>query len=194
MATQKTVQDIILDFLNNNTPWFMPIFSYLKGQVSSATPLGIATYMIYSNSPLPSPPVELYVLFAYTEGASILGITGIGIGITTIFVTLYYIIGYIFGKGIIEKITRKPFRYSKLLDRLSVIIVFITYLLPIPLPSTIIMLTFGAYRTSFRKLIVAVAIATAVRFLTVIFLYKYYGPLIEGYVPLTSYLKSFKLF
>lgn len=183
---QSFVQEPVLDFLNQNIPWSIPLFTFIKDNVLSGTLVGLLIFLVFVNIPiLPSPPAEAYIIFSFTKGANIFGIILITILIYLAFGLIYYIIGRFFGQRVLEKIFKKPVAVNPFLERFIGPIIFFTYLLPIPLPislSSIVVLVAGFYKTQLNKVIAAVVMGTLFRVLLVIALYYLYSPIIDNYL------------
>lgn len=186
------VQETILDFLNQNIPWSIPAFNYIKIQVLSGSLIGLFLYLMFTNIPLlPGLPAEAFVIFSYLKGTGIVGIVFIAAIVYAFFAAVYYFVGRFFGKKILEKMLRIKLKYSPTLDRFSGTLLFFIYLLPIPLPipiGTVLVMLFGFYRTKFSRIIAAVGFSTAIRFLLMILLYKY-TPINSYFEPVEQLLK-----
>ena len=183
---QKSIQEPVLKFLSNNIPWSLPTFTFIKDNVSSGNLIGLILYLLFVNIPLlPSPPAEAYVLFSFLKGANIFGIIFITVAISMLFALVYYFIGRLFGQRILEKIFKKPVGHISLLERFMGPLIFLVYMLPIPLPipaGTILVLSAGSYKTDIRKVMAAVGMGTLFRILIIIALYYLYTPLIKPYL------------
>ena len=190
---QKSIQDPVLKFLNENIPWPIPLFTFVKDNLSSGTLIGLFLFLMFANIPLlPSPPVEAYAIFALSKETNIFGILFITVLVYMLFAVIYYFIGRFYGQKILEKVLRRKIGHIKLLDRFIGPLIFFAYLLPLPLPipiPTILVLVAGFYKTDFRKVIAAVAMGTLFRFLIIIILYHFFTPLIEPYLSPLRLLK-----
>ncbi len=167
----KTKQEILgyVEQLATN----LPFYAFLKEEVLGGTWKGLVAFVAFSNIPiLPNPPVEPYIIFVYTKGVDPFIIVLTIACLTVITSTLSYLFGYLFGPSLIEKITGKPFTFSERMDFLSAPVTFITHMLPIP---NIFPFIFGAYHSHYRNFIIAVFLATAIRFAAVLFIFQTYG-------------------
>lgn len=191
---QKSIQEPVLNFLNSNIPWSIPLFTFVKDNLSSGTLIGLFLFLVFANIPLlPSPPAEAYAIFAFSKGTNIFGILFLTVLVYMLFAVIYYFIGRFYGQKILEKLLRREIGHIKLLDRFIGPLVFFAYLLPLPLPipvTTILVLVGGFYKTDFRKVMAAVAMGTLLRFILIMTLYHFYTPVIEPYL---SPLKLFKV-
>lgn len=183
---QSFVQEPVLNFLNQNIPWSIPLFTFVKGNILSGSLVGLLIFLVFVNIPvLPSPPAEAYIIFSFSKGANIFGIIFITILVYLTFGLVYYLIGRLFGQQVLEKIFKKPITVIPFLERFIGPIIFFTYLLPIPLPislSSIVVLVAGFYKTDLSKVIAAVAMGTLFRVLIIIALYYFYTPFIDPYL------------
>lgn len=185
---QKFIQEPVLKFLNDNIPWSLPAFTFIKDNVSSGNLIGLILYLVFVNIPLlPSPPAEAYILFSFLKGAHIFGIIFITVAIYMIFALIYYFIGRFFGQRVLEKIFKKPVGHISLLERFIGPLIFLVYMLPIPLPipaGTILVLFAGFYKTDIRKVMAAVGMGTVFRILIILALYYLYRPLLQPYLSI----------
>lgn len=183
---QKFVQEPALNFIKQNIPWSISIFSYIKDSVISGSLIGLFLYLIFASIPvLPSPPAEAYIVFALSTGTNIFVI----LFLTTLFhvflATIYYFLGILFGKKILESMLKREVKHIPFIDRFIVPVTFFAYLLPIPLPipvTTVLVLLTGFYRTEFIRVVVAVGFGTLLRILGIIVLYYLYSPAIDPYL------------
>lgn len=190
---QKSIQEPILNFLNTDIPWFIPLFTFVKDNISSGTLIGLFLFLVFANIPiLPSPPAEAYAIFAFSEGTNIFGILFLTVLVYMLFATVYYFIGRFYGQKILEKLLRRPVGHIQLLDRFMGPLMFFAYLLPLPFPipiPTILVLVAGFYKTEFSKVMAAVAIGTLLRFIAIVVLYHFFTPVIEPYLYPLKLLK-----
>jgi len=190
---QKFIQEPVLKFLNENISWSIPLFTFVKDNVSSGTLIGLILFLMFVSVPLlPSPPAEAYVIFAFSKGTNIFGILFVTVLVYMLFAFIYYFIGRFYGHKILEKLLKRQIGHIPILDRYMGPLVFFAYLVPIPLPisvSTILILIAGFYKTEFSKVMAAVAMGTLFRFLIIIILYHFFTPAIEPYLSPLRLLK-----
>ncbi len=183
---QSFVQEPVLNFLNQNIPWSIPLFTFVKDNILSGSLVGLLIFLVFVNIPvIPSPPAEAYIIFSFSKGANIFGIIFITILVYLLFGLVYYLVGRFFGHRVLEKIFKKPVTIIPFLERFIGPIIFFTYLLPIPLPvslPSIAVLVAGFYKTNLSKVIAAVAMGTLFRILIIIALYYFYTPVIDTYL------------
>lgn len=184
------VQDPLVNFLEQKVPWSVSTFNFVKNNVVDGSLMGLLMVLMFVNIPLlPSPPAEAYVLFTFAKGANVFGIFAITIFVYILFALIYYFLGRFYGQKILEKRFKRPIGHVKLLDRYTGPLIFIAYLLPIPIPiplASILVLFAGSYKTDILKIIVAVGMATLIRFGVIVILYLFYQPVIEKYLlPIT---------
>ena len=191
---QAPIQEPVLKFLNANIPWSIPLFTFVKDNVSSGSLIGLFLFLVFANIPLlPSPPAEAYAIFAFTKETNMFGILFLTVVVYMFFAVIYYFIGRFYGQKILEKILRRPVGHIQILNRFIGPLVFFAYLLPLPLPipvATILVLVAGFYKTDFRKIMAAAAMGTLLRFILIITLYHFFTPAIEPYL---SPLKPLKI-
>lgn len=183
---QSFVQEPVLDFLNQNIAWSIPLFTFIRDNVLSGTLAGLLIFLVFVNIPiLPSPPAEAYIIFSFTKGTSIFGIVLITILVYLAFGLVYYLIGRLFGQRVLENIFKKPITVIPFLERFIGPIIFFTYLLPVPLPislPSIVVLVAGFYKTKLSKVLSAVVMGTLLRVLLIVALYYLYTPIIDYYL------------
>ncbi|MBI2084074.1 MAG: hypothetical protein HYT70_00445 [Candidatus Aenigmarchaeota archaeon] len=172
LAPQQIKQDI-LDFLADQVAPNLPLYSFFKEEVLTGTLKGLAAFVAFANIPfVPNLPVEPYAIYVFNNGINpiliVLTITA------TTFVTssLSYMLGYMFGPRLIEKLTGRPFSYSERMDFFSAPITFITHLLPLP---NIFPFVFGAYKSNYKNFAIAALLATTIRFSAVLIIFQIYG-------------------
>ena len=172
---QPTTQQKILNVLSEDVAPKIPLYSFVKNNIAAGNLIGVITVVGFSNIPiLPGPPVEAYLIFAFSKGTNpILLVLTVSV-LTSVTASISYFVGYIFGPKVVEKITKKPFKYSKTMSSLSVPIIFIITLLPLPIPG-IFPFIFGAYKSKYRNFIIAVFIANIIRFSVALVLFKVVG-------------------
>lgn len=177
-ATKK-----ISDFLSNNVAPNIPFYQFIKDNVGAGNLLGVISFTVFANMPiLPSPPTEAYVIFAFIKGTNPVLIVLVVSIITAVTTSINYLIGYIFGPKLIEKITKRDFKYNRIINFLSAPITFFTHLLPIPIGGLFSIL-FGAYKSNYRNFIVAAILGTLIKFSLVLFLFSQYSDVISK-IPL----------
>lgn len=181
---EKFYQEAVLNFINQKIPWGIPLFSFVREQVTSGTLIGIALFLTFANIPLlPSPPGETYVVYAYNLNKNLIGTLLVVTSVFLIFAAIYYSLGYLFGHWILEKITKRHVGYNKILARLAPILIFLTYLLPLPFsPATFLTLLFGTYRTGFRSVVIAAALGISIRFLLLLLFFQQISGTISTYL------------
>ena len=172
---QPIVQQKISNFILENIALKIPLYSFVKDNLLEGNIIGVITFVTFANIPIiPSPPSEAYIIFAFTKGTNPILIISVVSVITTITSSISYLIGYIFGPKVVEKITKKEFKYSRIMNFLSVPITFLTHLLPLPLPA-VFPFIFGAYKSNYRNFVIAAFFGVVVRFSSVIILFNLYG-------------------
>ncbi len=185
---QPEAQQKILNFLSESIAPNIPFYSFFMDNIATGNIVGVITFIAFANIPiLPNPPSEIYILFAASKGTNPILLVLTVSAITLITSSVTYSIGYIFGPKIVEKITKKEFKYSKIMNSLSAPITFLTHLLPLPIPG-IFPFIFGAYKSNYKNFSIAVALGTLIRFSAVMFLYAQYGDVVSQSLDL---LKSF---
>ncbi len=181
----KSIRTSVSNFINQNIPWSIPAFSFIKNNLEAGSLIGLLLYLVFVNIPfLPSPPAEAYAIFSFSKGTNIFGILFVTVLVYIFFAAVYYFIGRFFGKRMLEKMLKRPVRYYPILDKLIAPIVFFAHLLPIPFPlplATITILFAGFYRTELTRVMAAVGMGTLFRFVIIITLYQY--------LPFASWLK-----
>ncbi len=147
----------------------------MKDDIAQGTLKGTIAYVMFSNIPfIPSPPVEPYVLFAVSKGTNpVLLVLTVSI-VTLMTTSINYFIGYLFGPRLVEKITKKEFKYSKKMSALSAPITFFTHLLPLPIPA-VFPFIFGAYKSDYKLFAIAAFLGILIRFTFVLFLFDKYS-------------------
>jgi len=193
LLQQKLIQEPVLNFLNQNIPWSVPLFTLIKDSISSGSLIGLILFLIFANIPLlPSPPAEAYAIFSFSKGTNVFGILFITTLVYILFAVIYYFIGRLYGQKILKKILRREIGRIPILDRFMGPLIFFVYLLPLPIPipiATILVLLAGFYKTEFNKVVAAVAMGTLFRFIIIIALYYFFTPLIEPYLSPLKLLK-----
>ncbi|MEM5797237.1 MAG: hypothetical protein QXP82_02455 [Candidatus Aenigmatarchaeota archaeon] len=183
---QNLVQQPVINFLKQNIPWSIPLFTYVKNNFLSGTLIGLLIFLVFANIPiLPSPPAEAYIIFAFSKGTNVFGIIFITILVYLSFGLIYYLIGRFSGQRVLDKIFKKPFTTVPFLERFIVPIIFFSYIIPIPLPislPTIAVLISGFYRTELRRVAAAIAMGMLFRVLIFIALYYLYAPYTNSYL------------
>ena len=172
---QPVANEKIVNFLSDEVFPRMPFYSFFKNDIAEGTLKGVIAYAIFVNIPfIPNPPLEPYVIFSISKGTNpILLVLTISV-ITSIAVSINYLLGYMFGPKLIEKITKKEFKHSKLMSFLSVPITFLTHLLPIPIPA-VFPFIFGAYRVNYKFFVLAAFLGVLIKFIIVLLLFEKYG-------------------
>lgn len=185
LLQQKFIREPVLNFLNENIPWSIPTFTYIKDNISAGTLIGLLLYLIFVSIPLlPSPPAEAYTIFSLSKGTNIFGIVFITILVYMVFAVMIYFIGRFFGKRMLEKMLKRTVNHHPILDRLIVPLIFFAYIIPIPLPiplATITVLFAGFYKSELIRVLAAVGVGTLFRLILTITLYQY--------LPFDSWLK-----
>lgn len=193
LLQQDFIRKHVLEFLNQNSPWVIPLFTFIKDNITSGSLIGLFLFLLFASIPiLPSPPAEAYTIFSLSKGANIFGIIFITILVYLLFAVIYYFIGRFFGQRVLEKIFKRPIGHIPFLGRFIGPLIFFAHLLPIPLPiplATILILISGFYKTDFRKVMVAVGMGTLFRVLIVASLYYFNAPFIENYLSTLKLLK-----
>lgn len=153
----------------------MPFYSFFEHDLKEGTLAGVAAFVGFANIPfVPNPPAEPYVIYSYTKGTSPVLLVLLVAGIGTISSSISYILGRLFGPKFIKKLTKKEFKHSPIIDRLSGPITFVTHALPIPIPG-IFPFLFGAYKSSYRSFILAAFLGVTVRYSLILYLFVKYG-------------------
>ena len=172
---QPATSEKLVNFLSDQIFPKMPFYQFIKSDIAEGTLKGVIVYITFANIPfVPSPPPEPYIIFAMSKGTNpILLVLTVSV-ITSITVSINYFLGFIFGPRLIEKITKKEFKHSRIMSLLSAPITFITHLTPIPIPG-IFPFIFGAYRANYKFFVLAAFLGTLIKFSVVLFLFQEYG-------------------
>ena len=171
---QPTTYHQISDFSSKYIASKIPYYTFIKSNLVGGTLLGVIMFVAFANIPvIPNPPPEAYLIFALTKGTNpvlmILAVTGV----TVITSSINYLVGYLFGPKIIEKITKKEFKYSKVMNSLSFPITLFVHFIPLPVTSFLTIL-FGAYKSKYTSFVTAVILGTVLRYSLVLFLFNRY--------------------
>lgn len=153
----------------------LPFYPFIKDDVAEGTLKGVIAYTVFANIPfVPNPPLEPYVIFSMAKGTNPILLVLTISAITSIAVSMNYFIGYLFGPKLIEKITKKEFKRSKIMSLLGIPIIFFTHLIPIPIPA-VFPFIFGAYRVNYKFFILAALLGTLIKFSLILFLFEEYN-------------------
>ncbi len=188
LLQQKFIQESVLSFLNENIPWSIPTFTFVKDNVISGSIVGLILYLLFVNIPiLPNPPAEAYILFSFLKGTNIFVIILVTVAISLLLATVYYFLGRFFGQRMLEKMLKMPVKYNQFIDRYIGPLIFFVFMLPIPFPipaGTILVLFAGFYKTDFKKVMAAVGMGNMFRILIVLVLYYLYRPVLQPYLSI----------
>ena len=81
----------IYSFISLNVPWLEPALVYAQEQMMAGTKEGLAIYCFFGQSPLLPMPVEPYLLYASSQGLSLVEILIYGSGFSALGACVSYV-------------------------------------------------------------------------------------------------------